>query len=253
VKELDNTCKNHLEEINYISHIPLMDIRVEKYKEEENRFMEEKREHYTKIYENIKKNINSGINDVINGVSAFSNTIVNIHNETVSRHLETERLRGEATREIVNNTINNVVNIHNETVSRHLETEILSGEASIELVKSTIDIFTSEPSQNLIKETGQGVNSVYFEGATQIVKGFEPISLAISAANDSLSSINNREKGIIETTGEAIATGVAVFVGGEVGTAIGTGLLIKNAIETNINVLNNVISEHLGLGLENGV
>jgi hypothetical protein len=72
VKELDYTCKNHLQEINYISHIPLMEIRVEKYKEEENRFMEEKREHYTKIYEKYYKicmerlNLNQTNDDSIN-------------------------------------------------------------------------------------------------------------------------------------------------------------------------------------------
>jgi hypothetical protein len=114
VKELDYTCKNHLQEINYISHIPLMEIRVEKYKEEENRFMEEKREHYTKIYENIKNldttkpkevNINSVLSTITTPDTYFAEIIVNGIKETstiVSNGLFNPSANSETTNQVLN-------------------------------------------------------------------------------------------------------------------------------------------------------
>lgn len=114
VKELDYTCKNHLHQINYISHIPLMEIRVEKYKEEENRFMEEKREHYTKIYENIKNldttkpkevNINSVLSTITTPDTYFAEIIVNGIKETstiVSNGLFNPSANSETTNQVLN-------------------------------------------------------------------------------------------------------------------------------------------------------
>jgi hypothetical protein len=98
-----------------------------------------------------------------------------------------------------------------------------------------MDVITSKPSQKLMIDSAEGVNSIYFEGATQMVKGFNPVSLAISATNDVLGKINNREKGVLESTGEAIASCTAVVVAGELGLAIGGGLLAKTVGETYYN------------------
>jgi hypothetical protein len=119
VKELDYTCKNHLQEINYISHIPLMDIRVEKYKEEENRFMEEKREHYTKIYENIKNldttkpkevNINSVLSTITTPDTYFAEIIVNGIKE-ISNVVANGFVNPSANSETTNQVLNMVSNV----------------------------------------------------------------------------------------------------------------------------------------------
>lgn len=271
VKDFDNCYKNHVKELNYISHIPLVDIKLKKWKEEEKRFLGEKREYSTKIYENIKKNINNLTNSIMDTGTLVINTymegslniaennrreteatvqIVNnilstVNNgleETVSRHVESSQLQTDAMKKIIakveTSVSNAIVRVHDETMTRHLDSSQIQREGAIKIVDTGMDIITSKPSQKLMKDTAEGVNSVYFESAAQIAKnGFEPVSLAISAANDVLSNVNNREKNVLECTGEAIATGIAVVVGGNVGLGIGGVLLAKTAGETYYNFI----------------
>jgi len=268
VKDFDKCYKNHVKELNYISHIPLVDTKLKKWREEEKRFLGEKREYSIKIYENIKKNINNLTVGLINTGSLVVNsyidelckitennrreteatvqiinnivsTISNGIEETVSRHIENTQLHTEAMREIiakVETTVSNaIVSVHGETMTRHLESSQIQREGTIQTVNTIIDVITSKPTQKLIIDSAEGVNSVYFEGASQIVKGFNPASLAMTATNDLLGKINNREKGVLESTGEAIATLTAGVVAGEIGLAIGGGLLAKTACETYYN------------------
>ena len=152
---------------------------------------------------------------VANGATAVGNAYIQGSNDMAN----TRRMEAQATQQLVSNVATTVVN----------------------------------NAPQVIRETAQGVSSVGFEVATQVATGLHTTNLMISGANEALSSINNREKGVVETTGEALATGVATYVGGQVGSVISTGLLVKTAIETNMNVVGNIIQEEINRHQQGGV
>jgi hypothetical protein len=131
-------------------------------------------------------------------------------------------------------------------------TRRMEAQATQQLVSNVATAVVNNAPQ-VIRETAQGVSSVGFEVATQVASGLHTTNLMISGANEALSSINDREKGVVETTGEAVATGVATYVGGQVGSVIATGLLVKTAIETNMNVVGNIIQEEINRHQQGGV
>jgi len=162
--------------------------------------------------------------------------------------METDRLRNEASQQLVSNVassvVNGVVSINNDTVIRQMETDRLRNEATIQLVSNVATAVVNNAPQ-VIQETAEGVSSFGFEVATQVFTGYNPTGLAISGANAVLSSINNRERNVVETTCEAIASGIATYAGGQLGSVIATGLLVRTAIETNANVVGNIIQEEI--------
>ena len=152
---------------------------------------------------------------VVNGASAVGNAYIQGSMDMAN----TRRMEAQATQQLVSNVATAVVN----------------------------------NAPQVIRETAEGVSSFGFEVASQVVTGLNTANLMISGANEALSSINNREKGVVETTGEAVATGVAIYVGGQVGSVIATGLLVKTAIETTANVVGNIIQEEINRHQPGGV
>jgi hypothetical protein len=148
---------------------------------------------------------------IVNGAVSVGNELISINNDTVLRQMETDRLRNEATQQLVSNVSSEIVN----------------------------------NAPQVIQETAEGVSSFGFEVASQVFTGYNPTGLAISGANAVLSSINNRERNVVETTCEAIASGIATYAGGQLGSVIATGLLVRTAIETNANVVGNIIQEEI--------
>ena len=185
---------------------------------------------------------------IVNGAVSVGNELISIHNDSVFRQMETDRLRNEASQQLVSNVassvVNGVVSINNDTVIRQMETDRLRNEATIQLVSNVATAVVNNAPQ-VIQETAEGVSSFGFEVATQVFTGYNPTGLAISGANAVLSSINNRERNVVETTCEAIASGIATYAGGQLGSVIATGLLVRTAIETNANVVGNIIQEEI--------
>jgi hypothetical protein len=155
--------------------------------------------------------VNNTAQAIVNGVVSVRNELISINNDTVLRQMETDRLQNESTRQIVSNVSSAIAN----------------------------------NAPQVIQETAEGVSSFGFEVSTQVVTGYNPVGLAISGANEALSSINNREKGIVESTCEAVATIGAVIISGEAALAIGGGLLAKTAGETYYNAVNTHIQNTL--------
>ena len=192
---------------------------------------------------------------IVNGAVSVGNELISINNDTVLRQMETDRLRNEASQQLISNVASSVVNgvvsvrnelisINNDTVLRQMETDRLQNKSTIQIVSNVSSAIANNAPQ-VIQETAQGVSSFGFEVANQVLTGYNPVGLAISGANEALSSINNRERNVVESTCEAVASGIATYAGGQLGSVIATGLLVKTAIETNANVVGNIIQEEI--------
>jgi len=186
--------------------------------------------------------------------SQFNTTLNNIGSEYVASaqarvntvNLATTVIRKSVKEAFIATTsmANELISINNDAVFRQMETDNLRNEATIQLVSNVATAVVNNAPQ-VIQETAEGVSSFGFEVATQAFTGYNPTGLAISGANEVLSSINNREKGFVETTCEGIATGAATYVGGNAALAIGGVLLAKTAGETYYNAVNTHIQNTL--------
>jgi hypothetical protein len=187
---------------------------------------------------------NSTLNNIGNGYVASAQARVNAVNLATTAVSTTARA--------VANVATAVGNAYIQGSNDMANTRRMEAQATQQLVSNVATTVVNNAPQ-VIRETAQGVSSVGFEVATQVASGLHTTNLMISGANEALSSINNREKGVVETTGEAVATGVATYVGGQVGSVIATGLLVKTAIETNMNVVGNIIQEEINRHQQGGV
>jgi hypothetical protein len=199
--------------------------------------------------------IRKSVKEAFIATTSLANELISINNDTVLRQMETDRLRNEATQQLISNVASSVVNgivsvsnelisINNDTVLRQMETDRLKNESTRQIVSNVSSAIVNNAPQ-VIQETAEGVSSFGFEVATQVVTGYNPVGLAISGANEALSSINNRERGVVESTCEAVATIGAVIISGEAALAIGGGLLAKTAGETYYNAVNTHIQNTL--------
>jgi len=199
--------------------------------------------------------IRKSVKEAFIATTSMANELISINNDTVLRQMETDRLRNEATQQLISNVASSVVNgivsvsnelisINNDTVLRQMETDRLKNESTRQIVSNVSSAIVNNAPQ-VIQETAEGVSSFGFEVATQVVTGYNPVGLAISGANEALSSINNRERGVVESTCEAVASGIATYAGGQLGSVIATGLLVRTAIETNANIVGNIIQEEI--------
>ena len=191
-----------------------------------------------------KPQSNSTLNNIGNGYVASAQARVNAVNLATTAVSTTARA--------VANVATAVGNAYIQGSNDMANTRRMEAQATQQLVSNVATTVVNNAPQ-VIRETAQGVSSVGFEVATQVASGLHTTNLMISGANEALSSINNREKGVVETTGEAVATGVATYVGGQVGSVIATGLLVKTAIETNMNVVGNIIQEEINRHQQGGV
>jgi len=185
---------------------------------------------------------------VANVATAVGNAYIQGSNDMAN----TRRMEAQATQQLVSNVASAVGNAYSRGSMDMANTRRMEAQATQQLVSNVATAVVNNAPQ-VIRETAQGVSSFGFEVATQVASGLHTTNLMISGANEALSSINNREKGVVETTGEAVATGVATYVGGQVGSVIATGLLVKTAIETNMNVVGNIIQEEMNKYQQGGV
>ena len=187
---------------------------------------------------------NSTLNNIGNGYVASAQARVNAVNLATTAVSTTARAVANGASVVGNAYIQGSMDMAN--------TRRMEAQATQQLVSNVATAVVNNAPQ-VIRETTEGVSSFDFEVASQVVTGLNTANLMISGANEALSSINNREKGVVETTGEAVATGVATYVGGQVGSVIATGLLVKTAIETNMNVVGNIIQEEINRHQQGGV
>jgi hypothetical protein len=187
---------------------------------------------------------NSTLNNIGNGYVASAQARVNAVNLATTAVSTTARA--------VANVASAVGHAYIQGSNDMANTRRMEAQATQQLVSNVASAVVNNAPQ-VIRETAQGVSSFGFEVATQVASGLHTTNLMISGANEALSSINDREKGVVETTGEAVATGVATYVGGQVGSVIATGLLVKTAIETNMNVVGNIIQEEINRHQQGGV
>jgi len=187
---------------------------------------------------------NSTLNNIGNGYVASAQARVNAVNLATTAVSTTARA--------VANGATAVGHAYIQGSNDMANTRRMEAQATQQLVSNVATAVVNNAPQ-VIRETAQGVSSVGFEVATQVASGLHTTNLMISGANEALSSINNREKGVVETTGEALATGVATYVGGQVGSVIATGLLVKTTIETNMNIVGNIIQEEINRHQQGGV
>jgi len=192
----------------------------------------------------VPRQLNSTLNNIGNGYVASAQARVNAVNLATTAVSTTARA--------VANGATAVGHAYIQGSNDMANTRRMEAQATQQLVSNVATAVVNNAPQ-VIRETAQGVSSVGFEVATQVASGLHTTNLMISGANEALSSINGREKGVVETTGEAVATGVATYVGGQVGSVIATGLLVKTAIETNVNVVGNIIQEEINKYQQGGV
>jgi len=192
----------------------------------------------------VPRQLNSTLNNIGNGYVASAQARVNAVNLATTAVSTTARA--------VANGATAVGHAYIQGSNDMANTRRMEAQATQQLVSNVATAVVNNAPQ-VIRETAQGVSSVGFEVATQVASGLHTTNLMISGANEALSSINGREKGVVETTGEAVATGVATYVGGQVGSVIATGLLVKTAIETNVNVVGNIIQEEINRHQQGGV
>ena len=187
---------------------------------------------------------NSTLNNIGSGYVASAQARVNAVNLATTAVSTTARAVANGASAVGNAYIQGSMDMAN--------TRRMEAQATQQLVSNVATAVVNNTPQ-VIRETAEGVSSFGFEVASQVVTGLNTANLMISGANEALSSINNREKGVVETTGEAVATGVATYIGGQVGSVIATGLLVKTAIETNMNVVGNIIQEEINRHQQGGV
>jgi len=190
---------------------------------------------------------NSTLNNIGNGYVASAQARVNAVNAV---NLATTAV--STTARAVANGATAVGHAYIQGSNDMANTRRMEAQATQQLVSNVASAVVNNAPQ-VIRETAEGVSSFGFEVATQVATGLHTTNLMISGANEAISSINGREKGVVETTGEAVATGVATYVGGQVGSVIATGLLVKTAIETNVNVVGNIIQEEINRHQQGGV
>lgn len=165
---------------------------------------------------------------------------VKVHNDARTKYY-TEPVKPPAPTPIQTNSILN--NIGSGYVAS-AQARVNAVNLATSVVSNTAQAIANNAPQ-VIQEIAEGISSFGFEVATQVVTGYNPVWLAISGTNEALSSINNREKGIVESTCEAVATIGAVIISGETALAIGGVLLAKTAGETYYNVVNTHIQNTL--------
>ena len=194
----------------------------------------------------------NAVNQVASVVSSGATAVGNAYIQGANNIGNYNRMEAQATQQLVSNVASAVGHAYIQGSNDMANTRRMEAQATQQLVSNVATAVVNNAPQ-VIRETAQGVSSVGFEVATQVASGLHTTNLMISGANEALSSINNREKGVVETTGEAVATGVATYVGGQVGSVIATGLLVKTAIETNVNVVGNIIQEEINKYQQGGV
>jgi len=194
----------------------------------------------------------NAVNQVASVVSSGASAVGNAYIQGANNIGNYNRMEAQATQQLVSNVASAVGNAYSRGSMDMANTRRMEAQATQQLVSNVASAVVNNAPQ-VIKETAEGVSSFGFEVATQVATGLHTTNLMISAANEALSSINGREKGVVETTGEAVATGVATYVGGQVGSVIATGLLVKTAIETNMNVVGNIIQEEINKYQQGGV
>ena len=223
VKEFENSFKNHLKEMNNIVHTPLVELRIEKFKEEEKKFIEEKRECYSKIYDNVLKNISEGqisnINARVNLVKTTVNGIVNVVNMVGSSIIDV----GE-----------NVYNIMEKDKERNEEETKKIGAFVIKNVSIDGVVATT----SIVNDIGQA----------------NPTGILLTAVTSKLSSINNsyclpgEVEQMFDTTVGSIALGATLLAGAGISAlitgpvAVGAGglLTVKEGLKTLYHLDNQV-------------